>query len=222
MKKHLTVLVVGLGNFGAHVARTLTGLGHTIIALDKDEDRVQAVGRELSKAAVADISRREIYKALGADEADIAIVSLGDRIDLSALAVLHLKDLGVKEIWVKVVSDDHAELMKLIGASSTIFPEQEMAERLARSLDQPSIVEQLSLAADFGILEFILPDALAGQTLIDLDLRRKYGVNVIAVHDAGRGESSLNPDPTQPLARGDILYILGLLKDLERFQDSFK
>lgn len=222
MSENLTVVIIGMGNFGAHLAHTLTSLGHTVIAIDKDEDRIQALGRDLAKAAVADISNKEIYMSIGADHADIAVVSLGDHIDLSALAALHLKELGVKEIWVKVISDDHAHLMKLIGATNTIFPEKDMAERLARSLDQPSIIEQLSLAADFGILEFILPDSMAGQTLIDLDLRPRFGVNVIAIHDAARGQSSLNPDPTQPLAKGDILYILGLLADLEKFQDSFE
>lgn len=222
MRDAKTVAVIGLGNFGAHFARTLAGLGHTVIAVDKDEDRVQSFGRDLAKAVAADIAKKEVYRAVGIDSADLAIVSLGDRIDLSAMATLHLKELGVKEIWVKVISEDHAEMMRLIGASRTIFPERDIAERLAHSLSHPSLVDQLSLADDFGILEFRLPDSLAGRSLIDLDLRRSHKVNVIAIHDSATGESHLNPDPTQPLAKGDILYILGLLEDLDAFQADLK
>ncbi len=222
MRKRITVLVIGLGNFGTYMARTLSSQGHTVIAIDKDGDRIDAVGRDLAKAVEADISKKDIYKAVGADSAEIAVISLGDRIDLSAIATLHLKELGVEEIWVKVISEDHAELMRLIGASRTIFPEREIAERLASGLHQPNIVERVRIAEDFGILEFNLPDSLAGKSLIDLDLRRKFGVNVIALHDSGNDESYLNPDPTQPLAKGDDLFILGLLEDLEKFQDSIK
>ncbi len=222
MKRHLTVVVVGLGNFGSYMARTLARLGHTVIAIDKNEERVHAVGRDLAKAVTANVATKEIYREVGAGGADLAVVSLGERIDLSALATLHLKELGVKEIWVKVISEDQAQMMHMIGATNTIFPERDMAERLALGLHQPYITDRLKIADDFGILEFQLPEHLAGKSLIDLDLRRRFSVNVIALHDNETGESLLNFDPKQPLAEGEILYILGLLKNLERFQESFK
>ena len=214
--------MIGPGNFGSYLALTLTKFGHTVIAVYKNPDRVQAVGRELAKAVEADVAKKDVLKAIGLDTADLALVSLGNGIDLSTLATLYIKELGVEEIWVKVVSEDHAEVMRLIGANRTIFPEKEMAERLARSLHHPNIVERVSIAEDFGILEYTLPDSFAGKSLIDLDLRRNYKVNVVAMHAAGASEASLNPDPTQPLAKGDILFILGLLEDLENLKESLK
>jgi trk system potassium uptake protein TrkA len=222
MKRQLTVAVIGLGNFGLHAASALSKLGHTVIAVDQNEDKVQSVGRQLAKAVEADISKKEVLKAIGVGEADLAVVSLGNRIDLSALATLYLKELGVKEIWVKVISDDHAELMRLIGATETIFPERDMAERMARRLSQPNIVERVNLAEDFGILEVRLPEEWQGKSLAKLELRRHYGVNVIAIKDDTGRKSLLNPDPTEPLAKGDILYVIGLLEDLEALQQALK
>jgi len=218
MKRKHTIAVIGLGNFGLHVARSLSRLGHTVIAVDIDEDKIQAVGRDLAKAVGADITKKEVLRTVGAGDVDLAIISLGDRIDLSALATLYLKELGVKDIWVKVISEDHAKLMRRIGASDTIFPERDMAERLARRISNPNIVERLSLAEEIGILEFTLPQSLAGKSLIELDLRRRFAVNVIAVERTDGKSGGLNPDPDKPLAAGDKLYILGLLHDLDRFQ----
>jgi trk system potassium uptake protein TrkA len=218
MKRQLTVAVIGLGNFGLHAARALSKLGHIVIAVDQNEDKVQSIGSQLTKAVEADVSKKEVLKAIGVGGADLAVVSLGNRIDLSALATLHLKELGVKEIWVKVISDDHAELLLLIGATETIFPERDMAERMARRLSQPNIVERVNLAEDFGILEIRLPEEWRGKSLVELDVRKKFGINVIAIKDDTGRKSILNPDPKEPLAKGDILYVIGLLDDLEALQ----
>lgn len=221
-KKTLTVVVIGLGNFGSHVARSMAEMGHTVIAIDINEEMVNAIGWQVTKAAVADARKKDALKGIGVGDCDLAVVSLGDRIDYSALAALHLRELGVNEIWVKVVSEDHAELMRRIGASHTIFPERDMAIRLAQRLSKPNIVERLSFIADFGILEFSVPEKLAARNLIDLDLRRKYGINAIGLKEISENKSYLSPDPTQPLVEGDVLFLLGQLEDLERFQDDMK
>jgi trk system potassium uptake protein TrkA len=218
LKRKLTIIVIGLGNFGAHVAREMGQMGHTVIAVDADEERVASVGEFVTKGVIADTRKKEVLKQIGAGEVDLAIVSLGHGIDSSALATLHLQDLGVTEIWVKVVSEDHAELMRKVGASNTIFPERDMAMRLAQRLSLPNIVERLSFSTDFGILEFTVPEKLAGKTLIDLDLRRRFGINVIGIKEKEASEGMLNPDPTQPLALADIIFLLGHLDELEKFQ----
>ena len=222
MKRQLTIAVIGLGNFGFHAARALAKHGHTVIAVDRNSDKVQSIGRDLAKAVEADVSKKDVLKAIGVGDADLAVVSLGDRIDLSALATLYLKELGVKEIWVKVISEDHAELMRLIGATETIFPEHDMAERMARRLSQPNIIERVNISEDFGIIEVRLPEELIGKSLVELNLRRRFSVSVVAVMDEPGNKSILNPDPTKPLDKGDLLYVLGLLEDLEKFQNALK
>lgn len=222
VRKNLTIMVIGLGNFGHHVAKAMNDMGHTVIAVDVDEEKVQAIGDNVDKAVIADSRKKDVLKSIGASEVDLAIISLGERIDYSALTTLHLKDLGVNEIWVKAVSEDHAELMRRVGASNTIFPEKEMAYRVAQRLSRPNIVERLSFTADFGILEFPVPEKLEGKGLIDLDLRRKYSINVIGLKEVRKDKSSLSPDPTQPLFAGDILFLLGDLSVLEKFQNDMK
>lgn len=221
-KQRLTILIIGLGNFGAQVARSMAEMGHQVIAVDGIEEKVHSVGESVTKAVIADSRKKEVLQSIGAGEADLAVVSLGDRIDNSALTTLHLKELGLNEIWVKVISEDHAELMRRIGASNTIFPERDMAVRLAQRLSRPNIVERLSFTADFGILEFTVPETMAGKNLIELDLRRKYKVNVIGLKEVSDERSYLNPDPTQSLSEGDILFLLGMLEDLENFQEEIK
>ena len=222
IRKKLTIMVIGLGNFGHHVAKAMNDMGHTVIALDVSEDKVHSIGDFVDKAVIGDACKKDVLQSIGASEVDLAIVSLGERIDYSALATLHMKDLGVNEIWVKAVSDDHAELMRRIGASNTIFPEKEMAFRVAQRLSRPNIVERLSFAADFGILEYTVPEQLEGKGLIDLDLRRRYSINVIGLKEVKKDTSTLSPDPTQPLFAGDTLFLLGNLDDLEKFQHESK
>jgi trk system potassium uptake protein TrkA len=193
-----------------------------VIAVDSDEERVAAIGDQVAKAVVADSRKKDVLQSIGAEEVDLAIISLGDRIDFSALTTLHLKEIGINEIWVKVISEDHAELIRRVGASNTIFPEREMAVRLAKRLSLPNIVERLSFSADFGILEFKIPEKLSGRTLIDLDLRRRYSINAIGLKEMSGNKSYLSPDPTQPLNEGDLLFLLGDLDSLEEFQGDIK
>jgi len=217
----LTILVIGLGNFGAHVAREMAAGGHSVIAIDVDEDQVQNISNDIDKAVIGDVTRKNTLESLGAGDVDLAVISLGDRIDNSALATLYLQEMGIKDIWVKVISEDHAELIRRIGTPNTVFPERDMAIRLAQRLSKPNIVERLSFSTDFGILEFIVPGHLGGKSLVDLDLRRKHSINVIGLQEKKTEKSTLSPDPTQPLLEGDMIFLLGNFEDLETFQKKF-
>jgi trk system potassium uptake protein TrkA len=221
-RKSLSVLVIGLGNFGANVAREMARMNHIVIAIDKNEDQVQAISDHISKAIIGDATKKSVLESIGAKDMDLAVVSLGDRIDNSALATLYLQELGINEIWVKVVSEDHAELIRRIGTPHTIFPERDMAIRVAHKLSKPNIVERLSFSSDLGILEFKVTEKLEGKSLVDLNLRRNYSINVIGQRESRSDRSHLSPDPTQPLIEGDILFLLGTLEDLERFQEAAK
>jgi len=217
----LTILVIGLGNFGAHVAREMAAGGHSVIAIDVDEDQVQTISNDIDKAVIGDVTRKSTLESLGASDVDLAVISLGDRIDNSALATLYLQEMGIKDIWVKVISEDHAELIRRIGTPNTVFPERDMAIRLAQRLSKPNIVERLSFSTDFGILEFTVPADLGGKSLVDLDLRRKHSINVIGLQEKKTEKSTLSPDPTQPLLEGDMIFLLGGFEDLELFQKKF-
>lgn len=221
-KKMLSVLVIGLGNFGANVAREMARMNHVVVALDKDEDQVQAISDDIDKAVIGDVTKKSVLESLGAADMDMAVISLGDRIDNSALATLYLQELGVHDIYVKVVSEDHAELIRRIGTPNTVFPERDMAIRIAQRLSKPNIVERLSFSSNLGILEFKLPESLEGKSLVDLNLRRKYSINVIGLKEMRSESSHLSPDPTQPLVEGDILFLLGTMENLEQFQEDVR
>lgn len=217
-----SVLVIGLGNFGANVAREMASMGHSVIAIDWDEDLVQAISESIDKAVIGDVTKKSVLESVCTAHFDLAVVSLGDRIDFSALATLYLQELKIDKIYVKVVSNDHAELMKRIGAYQTIFPERDMAIRVAQRMSTPNIVEYLGISPDLGILEYKVTEQVEGKSLVDLNLRRDYSINVIGLKELRSDESHLSPDPTQPLLEGDVLFLLGKTADLESFQKAMK
>lgn len=169
--------VIGLGNFGFHVARTLYADGHEVIAIDTDREKVQRVRDYASYAILGDAASIEFLKGQGIQDVDAAIVSTGDRSHLATLITLYLKELKVPRILVKAIDEDHGRILEKVGATEIIFPEKDMAVRTARSLSSPNVLEYIPLAEDYSITEVGPPAHFLGKTLIDLDLRRKHNRN---------------------------------------------
>lgn len=217
-----SVAIIGLGNFGANFAKGLRDSGLDLIALDADEDAVNRVAEFVPRAVVADATDRKTMEELGLGSVDIAVVSLGGRMDGSILVVLHLKALGVKEIFVKAISDDHAEILRLIGATRVIHPEREVAEQLARAITHPNVVKYLKLGGDYAVLEMKTPSGFVGKSLKELHLRREHEVSVIAVSPGGDPGMLQAPAVDEPLRAGSMIVLIGDDLHLEAFQSRFR
>ncbi|RLA99564.1 MAG: TrkA family potassium uptake protein, partial [Deltaproteobacteria bacterium] len=149
--------VIGLGNFGSTVAKALFEAGHDVVVLDRDRDRVQAMQRYATQAVIADATQKEILEELALDKMDAVIVSLGKDLSASVLVTLYLRDLKVKKIVVKIASEDHGRVLDRVGATEIIFPEKDMALRLAQSLISPNILDYLPLSPEYSLLELAPP-----------------------------------------------------------------
>jgi trk system potassium uptake protein TrkA len=162
-------VIVGLGNFGASVAETLHSIGHDVVALDRDAERVDQMARVVSRAAVGDGTDVRTLRRLGAEDADAAVISTGDNITASALTALVLRDVGIEELYVKVVSHDHARLIEKIGVTETIFPERESGIRLGKRISSRSLLNYVQLGGDFGVQEMAVPSDWVGRSLRELE-----------------------------------------------------
>lgn len=209
-------IIVGLGNFGSSAAEMLTELGHDVAALDVREDAVDKIAGLVAKAAVGSGAEQAVLERIGAGSADAAIVSTGDDITASVLTTLALMDCGVREIFAKVVSRDHGRVMEKLGVRETIFPERESAQRLARRIASPQLVNFVDLSPEFSLQEMAVPDRWVGKSLRELELPRRYRVAVIAVHDYLRSTYTAIPDPDAPLTDSDTLLVAGENSRLSR------
>ena len=202
-------VVIGLGNFGASVAEALYEDGHDVIALDVKEERADAMAPHVSRSAVGDGRERETLEKIGADGAEGAIVSTGDDITASILTTLALLDLGVDDIYAKVVSRDHARVIEHMGVTDTIFPERQSAINLASRLSDTGVLNYVRMAKDLSVQEMVVPEPWQGQTLRDLNLRADFSLTVIAIHDVETDEVTVPPDPDQALTASDTLLVAG-------------
>lgn len=209
-------VVVGMGNFGASVAETLHGMGHDVAALDRDADRVDQMARIVSRAGVGDGTDVRTLRRLGAEDADAAVISTGDNITASALTALVMRDLGIEELYVKVVSHDHARLIEKIGVTETIFPERESGIRLGKRIASSTLLNYVQLGADFGIQEMAVPSDWVGRSLRALELPRRHGISVVAVHDVLMDRFAPVPDPDALLKESDTLLVAGTNQSLTK------
>ena len=213
--------VIGAGTFGSAVAETLFDKNNEVVVIDTDPERIQDLRGIATQAVQADATDVETLKALGVNEVDCAIVSLGEKIDLSILVTLHLKEMGVPEIVVKATTPEHGKILRIIGATEVIFPEKQMGQRVARRLSAPNVYDQIPLAEDLSVLEMIAPSKLVGKSLKDLRLRDQYHVNLIAIREPnGRAEmKTIIPRADFLIQSGHILVVVGMDDDIELFKD---
>jgi trk system potassium uptake protein TrkA len=217
MRGHMKrFVVVGLGNFGAAVATALYEAGHDVTTVDTDEETVDRMGGSVTRAAVGDGRDIEVLRRIGAENADAGIVSTGNDITASILASLALHDLGVAELYVKVISHEHARVLEKIGATETVFPERESGLRLATRIANRMILNYLPIGPGFGVQEMAMPEAWIAKSLRDLALPSRFRVTIIAIHDVLRDEIVPIPDPDAPLKESDTILVFGREEDLAR------
>ena len=206
-----TFAVVGLGRFGSAVASTLLQLGQDVIGVDNDAERVRQMGELTDNAMQLDATDMRALQQAGIGEADVAVVSIGENIEASLLAVMQVKDLGVPKIIAKAVTPLHGRILEKLGVTRVIFPEREMAERTARSLVIPNALDYISLSADFSIIDVATPASFVGRTLRDIELRPHYGLMLLAIKRMSGAEQTtlVAPPAEEVILAGDTLTVLG-------------
>ncbi|NEO54162.1 MAG: TrkA family potassium uptake protein [Okeania sp. SIO3B5] len=209
--------VIGLGRFGKAVCLTLHNLGCEVLAIDREEKRVnQALTDKIcSHALELDATEINAIKQAGISDFDTVIVAIGNYLSESIITTLNLKEVGVKFVVAKASSETHVKLLNKVGADYVVFPEREMGCELARLLSKPRILDKFDIDPDNSIVEFIVPEKFDGKTIADLELRNKYGLNLLAVSD-GSEKFQINPKPSTILNKGIIMIVLGSNQDINR------
>lgn len=207
--------VIGIGNFGYHIARALYEEGHEVTAIDMNQEKVQRIKDYCSVAIHGDAASKEFLASQGVVDMDAVIVSTGQRSHLSTLISLFLKELEVKKILVKAINDDHGRILSKVGVTEVIIPEKDMAIKTARALSYPNIVDFIPLAEDYSLTEVAPPKGFIGKDLIALNLRRTYQVTVIAIKDVLSDSFIPAPPPDYVIKDSDVLILLGTSEDIE-------
>lgn len=215
------ICVVGLGQFGRHLAVELAKHCE-VLAIDLQHALVDLVADDVARAVALDARDPEALREVVGPDFDAAVVAIGDNMEASILAVLHLRRIGIRRIHAKAGNRDHAEILRAVGANEIIFPERDTALRVARQFANPNLLDFIPLSEDYLVMQIAAPERFAGRTLIDLDLRRKYGVFVIAVHEHVPDRTVFLPGPELMVKPSDALVVIGrqaMLDALQRGED---
>lgn len=205
-------VVIGLGNFGFSLATALAEEDNQVLAIDIDERKVEEIKERVTHAVVADATDRRFLSELISKDVDAVIVGLNGTMRASILSIVYLRDLGVRRIIVKAVNDDHARVLKALGVTEIIYPERDVALRLAGILSTPNLIEHIPLTPEYSIVEITPPDNFVGKTLAELELRKKYGITVIAVKEGAK--TNVAPEAHLKIKPSDTLVIIGKKSDL--------
>lgn len=211
-----TFVVIGMGRFGEAVARKLCELGHEVLAIDEDEAKIQNITENVTHAVIADAKEERVLRSLGVRNFDCAILAIGSDIADSVLITLALKELGLKEIICKAREPRHKKILLKIGADRVIIPEHEAGTKLAVQIADLNLIEYLELTEKYGLSEMNIPKKWASRSLVELDLRRKYGVTVVAVKKKAQDDDfNMLPTPDYRFHEGDILVLIGKKEDID-------
>jgi len=211
--KNKQFAVIGIGRFGESLIKELTRLGYEVLAIDVDENRINEAVGIVTHAIQADSMDENTLKAIGIRNFDVVIVAIGDNIQSNILTSIILKEMGVRTIVAKAQNALHGKVLEKIGVDHVIYPERDMAIKLARSLVSHNFLEQINLSSTYSIIELFTPHIFINKNLTELDLRKKMRISILAIR---RGEDIIvAPSPDEKVLPGDILVVLGNNADLE-------
>ncbi|SHH24271.1 potassium channel family protein [Tepidibacter thalassicus] len=200
-------VVIGCGRFGSSVATTLYLLGHEVMAIDKSYDIVQDISDKVTHAVQADATDENALKSLGIRNFDVAVISIGSDVQSSIMATLIAKELGVKYVLCKAQNELQAKVLYKIGADRVVFPERDMGVRVANNLVSQNVLDHIELDPNYSIVEVVTPSDWVGKSLKELNLRAKYGINVMAIKQGTN--INISPEPDTKFKMGDILVVIG-------------
>lgn len=213
--------VVGLGHFGAYCLRALYEAGKEVIAIDLDSEAVRDAAEFATEAVSVDATDRLALESLGIRDVDVAIISLGQRMDVITLAALHIREIGVRYIAVKALSEEHGRILTALGVHEVVHPEKDAATRLAKRLSRQDVVDFLPLLPGYSIVEIKAPPEFVGKSLRDLALRNTLRVQLIAILREHEGKTDMNivPRAEDRIEEGDLMILLGADEDLDRIRE---
>lgn len=209
-----TFVVIGLGRFGQSVALNLSELGYDVLAIDKSQETIQSISRRVTHAVIGDATDEAVLNSLGVRNFDTAVVAIGDNMEASIMVTVLLKELGVEQVVAKAQNPLHATVLDKVGADMVVFPEIDMGERLAHRLAQSNILDYIEISPEYSIVEIALPESWVGRTIKNLDIRAKYGLNIIAIKS--HNQINISPDPDERFEKDDIIVVLGANDDLDK------
>lgn len=225
--------VIGLGRFGRKVAETLAKKGAPVIAIDSKPELVGKVSDLVTKAVQIDSTDAEALIASGVKDVDVAVVSMGEDVESSILTTAILKNLNIKEIVARASTPLHAQILKLVGATRIVFPEEDIGIRVAHSILSPGVLEYIELGAEYTLAEIEPKSESVGRTMNEMNLKTKYGINVLIVkrkvsemsakpEEIIEKEVNVLPSPDYTIQEGDVLVVVGNSKDIEAFEKQMK
>ncbi|EQG69513.1 trkA-C domain protein [Clostridioides difficile DA00142] len=200
-------IVIGCGRFGSSVASTMHLLGHQVTAIDKNEDSVQSISDKVTHSLIVDVTDEQALRSLGLGNFDVAVVAIGSDIRASIMATLIAKEMGVELIICKAKDELQAKVLYKIGADRVVFPERDMGVRVAHNLVSDNILDHIELDPEYSIVEIVTPNSWDGKTLIEVELRARYEITVLAIK-TGKN-INVTPSPDEELTAGSILVIIG-------------
>ncbi|MDE5412715.1 potassium channel family protein [Alkalihalobacterium chitinilyticum] len=210
--------VIGLGRFGSSVCKELYKLGHDVLAIDNNEEKVNNMTDHSTHSVIASGTDESALHSLGIRNFDYVIVAIGDNIQSSILCTLILKELGVSNVWVKAQNYYHHRVLEKIGADRIVHPEQDMGIRIAQHLVSEKIVDYIELSDEYSIIEVIATEKVSNKSLDQLNVRAKYGCTILAIK---RGNDiNISPFPSEMIELNDILIVIGHKNDLKRFEEE--
>jgi trk system potassium uptake protein TrkA len=212
------VVVIGLGIFGFNIAKDLYENGMEVIAIDKNKEIIQKIRDFSTKAILADGTDKEVMESIGIQQDDVVIISFGEDLAASTLVTLHLKEMKVKTIIVKAPNEDHKHVLEKVGATEVIIPEREMADKVARSLISPNVLDYIPLSEDYTVCEIVPPASFMGKTIGELHLRTKHHIEVIAVREMLPERLTMVPRADFVVKDSDILVVIGKEADIQKIK----
>lgn len=212
------VVVIGLGIFGFNITKDLYENGLEVIAIDKNKEVIQKIKDFSTKAVLADGTDKEVLESIGIQEDDVVIISFGEDLAASTLITLHLKEMKVKTIIVKAPNEDHKHVLEKVGATEVIIPEKEMADKVAKSLISPNVLDYIPLSEDYTICEIVPPASFMGKTMGELHLRSRYPIEVIAVREVLPERIRMVPRADFVIKDTDVLVVIGREEDISKIK----
>lgn len=218
--------IIGLGRFGTSVARSLGDKGHQILAIDNKSAPVQDAAEYATHAVQVDATDEKALRAVGIEEVEVAVVGIGEDVEASILITLILREIGIKTIVARAVSENHGKVLKRVGATMVVFPERDMGIRVAEGLVSPNVIEHIDLSDEYSIVEIMPPKEFVGHSIRELDIHAKYGIIVIAIKERPvivRGEKrheniNISPKADDIIHEGDELVVVGSNEAIERLK----